>query len=51
MDYITKTLKKNGLYVAILPYPNHNMIYISWKIEDVSSNNNLSANKKRLLLN
>lgn len=49
MNYITTTLKKNGLYISILPYPNHNMIYISWKIEDVSNNTN--NKNKRLLLN
>ena len=47
MNYITTTLRKNGLFISILPYPNHNMIYISWKLEDVSPNNN---EKKRLLL-
>jgi hypothetical protein len=49
MSYITKTLKKNGLFVAVLPYPNHNMIYISWKLEDVSPS--ISNDKKRLLIN
>ena len=46
MNYIISELKKSGLYVAILPEPNNNNIYISWKIEDVSNQNI----KKRLLL-
>jgi len=46
MSYIISTLQKNGLYVAILPYPNNNIIYISWKIEDVSQ----QSSKKHLLL-
>jgi hypothetical protein len=49
MNHITKTLRKNGLFVAILPYPNHTTIYISWKLEDVSPS--ISNEKKRLLLN
>jgi hypothetical protein len=36
MSYIITSLKKSGLYVSNLPPPNNNMIYISWKIEDVS---------------
>ncbi len=46
MNYIIAELKKSGLYVSILPEPNNNNIYISWKIEDVSNQNI----KKRLLL-
>ena len=46
MNYIISELKKNGLYVAILPQPNNNNIYISWKLEDVSE----QSLKKRLLL-
>lgn len=48
MNYIITTLRKDGLYISILPYPNHNIIYISWKLEDVSPNNN---DRKRLLIN
>ena len=53
MNYITSTLRKDGLYISILPYPNHNMIYISWKSEDVFINNknNKNNDKNRLLLN
>lgn len=46
MNYIMSSLQKNGLYVALLPYPNNNIIYISWKIEDISE----QTLKKRLLL-
>jgi hypothetical protein len=46
MNYIISELKKSGLYVAILTEPNNNIIYISWKLEDVSN----QAIKKRLLL-
>ena len=46
MNYIIAELKKSGLYVAILAEPNNNIIYISWKLEDVSN----QAIKKRLLL-
>jgi ABC-type transport system substrate-binding protein len=46
MNYIISELKKSGLYVAVLPEPNNNNIYISWKLEDVSE----QSIKKRLLL-
>jgi hypothetical protein len=46
MNYIISELKKSGLYVAILPEPNNNNIYISWKLEDVSE----QSFKKKLLL-
>ena len=46
MNYIISELKKSGLYVAILPQPNNNNIYISWKLEDVSE----QSFKKKLLL-
>ena len=36
MNYIISSLKKGGLYISNLPAPNNNMIYISWKLEDVS---------------
>lgn len=36
MTYIMKELKKSGLYITILPEPNHNYIYISWKLQDIS---------------
>lgn len=46
MKYIINELNNSGLHVSILPEPNNNYIYISWKIEDVSN----QAIKKRLLL-
>jgi len=38
IEYIVSALRKNGLYVQILPEPNHNMLYISWNPSEVSSN-------------
>jgi len=38
IEYIVNALKKNGLYVQILPEPNNNMLYISWNPSEVSSN-------------
>jgi hypothetical protein len=46
MNYIISELQNSGLYVTILPAPNNNNIYISWKLEDVSN----EKTKKRLLL-
>jgi hypothetical protein len=43
LNYIINNLQKSGLYVSVIP--NKNMIYISWKIEDISANS-----KHRLLL-
>jgi hypothetical protein len=43
LNYIITNLQKSGLYVSIIP--NKNVIYISWKIEDISNNS-----KNRLLL-
>lgn len=37
MEYLIKQLKINGLYSAKLPKPNENLIYISWKLEDLTS--------------
>jgi len=45
VEYITKQLNTSGLYVSQLPQPNHNYIYISWKIDDISH-----KAKSRLLL-
>jgi hypothetical protein len=44
IEYITKSLRKNGFLTQNLPPPNTNYLYISWKIEDVN------VNKKKLLL-
>lgn len=45
MEYIIEQLKLNGLYSTRLPAPNQNLLYISWKLEDLSS-----KAKSRLLL-
>jgi len=45
IEYIMKELKKTGLYIALLPPPNSSYIYISWKLQDISS-----KAKSRLLL-
>jgi hypothetical protein len=41
ISYVVDALRKNGLYVQILPEPNANMIYISWDPSEIS--------KKKLL--
>ena len=38
IEYIVNALRKNGLYVQILPEPNNNIIYISWNPSEVSTN-------------
>ena len=38
IEYIVNALRKNGLYVQILPEPNLNLLYISWNPSEVSSN-------------
>jgi hypothetical protein len=38
IEYIVSALRKNGLYVQILPEPNTNMLYISWNPSEISSN-------------
>ena len=38
IEYIVNALRKNGLYVQILPDPNNNIIYISWNPSEVSLN-------------
>jgi len=45
MNYLIKQLKLSGLYSSRLPSPNHNLLYISWKLEDLSS-----TAKSKLLL-
>lgn len=35
-EYIVDALRKNGLLVQILPHPNHNTIYISWRPTDIN---------------
>lgn len=36
IEYITKSLKKNGFLIQNLAHPNNNYIYISWKPTDVN---------------
>jgi len=45
VKHIILMLKKGGFFVQRLPNDNNNIIYISWKIEDVSNKN------KKLSLN
>ncbi len=35
IDYIISALKNNGLFVQLLPPPNNNILYISWKPTDI----------------
>lgn len=35
-EYIVEALRKNGLLVQILPHPNQNTIYISWRPTDIN---------------
>ena len=43
--HLIQQLKMSGLYSNRLPLPNDNLLYISWKLEDLSS-----KAKSRLLL-
>ena len=36
VEYVVTSLRKNGLLVQILPYPNNTTLYISWSPNDVS---------------
>lgn len=36
IEYLIKQLKLSGLYAVQLANPNHNYLYISWKLEDLS---------------
>jgi hypothetical protein len=45
MEYVVEALRKNGLLIQILPYPNHNTIYISWKPSDVKIRKQLTSSK------
>ena len=38
IEYVTTSLKKNGLFIQIMPKPNNNVIYISWNPVDLSNN-------------
>lgn len=43
-EYVVEALKKNGLLVQILPHPNPNTIYISWRPTDVKIRKQLTHN-------
>lgn len=45
VEYVSNALTKNGLLVQILPRPNNNTIYISWKPTDVSIKKRLTTSK------
>jgi hypothetical protein len=45
MEYLISQLKLAGLYASRLPQPQQNLLYISWKLQDLSS-----TAKSRLLL-
>ncbi len=36
IEYVVNSLRKNGLLVQILPYPNNNILYISWSPNDIN---------------
>lgn len=36
VEYVVNSLRKNGLLVQIMPYPNNNMLYISWSPNDIN---------------
>jgi hypothetical protein len=42
-EYIVEALRKNGLLVQILPHPNNNTIYISWRPTDVTVRKQLTS--------
>ena len=42
VEYIVENLRKNGLLVQILPHPNSNTIYISWKPTDINMKKQLA---------
>jgi hypothetical protein len=47
LEYVAEGLKKNGLLVQTLPYPNNFTIYISWKPVDVKIKKQLTSTKFR----
>lgn len=36
IEYVVTAIRKNGLFVQILPQPNFNFLYISWSPADVN---------------
>lgn len=45
IEYIVDALRQNGLLVQILPHPNQNTIYISWRPTDVNVKKQLTSSK------
>lgn len=46
VEYIVEALRQNGLLVQILPHPNNNTIYISWRPTDVTVRKQLTSSSK-----
>lgn len=44
-EYVVDALRKNGFLVQILPHPNNNTVYISWKPPDVHIKKQLSSSR------
>lgn len=36
IEYISKELRKSGLFIGTLPPPNNSYIYISWKLDEIN---------------
>lgn len=56
IEYVVNSLRKNGLLIQVLAYPNNNTIYISWSPSDVNikktkylENNTATNNNRRFL--
>ena len=47
LEYVIDALRKNGLLVQTLPYPNNFTIYISWKPTDVKVKKQLTSTRFR----
>jgi hypothetical protein len=45
VEYIVDAIRKNGMLVQILPYPNSNTIYISWRPTDINVKKQLTSSK------
>jgi hypothetical protein len=45
INYVVTTLRKNGLFVQILPHPNNNIIYISWNPSEITYKKQLGYSK------
>lgn len=46
IEYIVDNLRKNGFLVQILPHPNNNTLYISWKVADTNVPKQLAYDNK-----